>query len=135
MMHSVPTPPLTQTIRQLVDDLDRHRHHIEAALDYAQHSHTFDDVVAMVLQGRLRLWSLPNSVMLTEVITYPRYQTYHMFLGGGDLQEILAMHPQVEQAAREAGCTKLSVTGRQGWVRALKNHGWTPAHVTCTKEL
>jgi hypothetical protein len=135
MIHSVPTPPLTQTIRQLVDDLDRHRHHIEAALEYAQHSHTFDDVVAMVLHGHLRLWSLPNSVMLTEIITYPRYKVYHIFLGGGDLQEILAMHPQVEQAAREAGCVRLSVTGRQGWAKPLKAHGWIPTHLTCTKEV
>ena len=135
MMHSVPTPPLTQTIRQLVDDLDRHRHHIEAAMEYGQNSHTFDDITAMVLHGQLRLWSLPNSVMLTEIITYPRYKVYHIFLGGGDLQEILAMHPQIEQAAREAGCVRLSVTGRHGWAKALKPHGWEPVHMTCTKEL
>lgn len=136
-MNAVNTPqlPLTHTLRQYIDDLDRHRHHIEAALEYAQHSHTFDDIVAMVMHGHLRLWSLPNSVMLTEVITYPRYKTYHVFLGGGDLQEILDMHPQVEQAAREAGCSKLSVTGRHGWKKALQAHGWVPAHITCTKEL
>lgn len=136
-MNAINTPqlPLTHSLRQYLDDLDRHRVHIEAALEYAQHSHTFDDIVAMVMHGQLRLWSLPNSVMLTEVITYPRYKTYHVFLGGGDLQEILDMHPQIEQAAREAGCSKLSVTGRHGWKKALQAHGWVPAHITCTKEL
>ena len=134
MMHE-PLKPLTQTLRQILDDLDRHRKHIDAALEYAQHSHTFDDVVAMVMHGQLRLWSLPNSVMLTEILTYPRYKTYHIFLGGGELQEILAMHPQIEAAAREAGCSKLSVTGRHGWQKPLKAHGWVPAHVTCTKDL
>lgn len=135
MMHDTPQLPLTAQIRQVLDDMDRLRVHIEAALDYADGTHNFDDIVGMVMRGQLRLWALPNSVMLTEVVDFPRERHYHMFLGGGDLSEILAMHPQVEKAAREANCVKLSVTGRRGWVKALIPHGWDEKHTTVQKTL
>jgi hypothetical protein len=135
MIHDPPKIPLTQSLRQILDDLDRLRPEIQAALDYADGTHTFDDITAMVLHGKLRFWPLQKSALLTEVVEFPQEKHYHMFLGGGDLQEILEMHPQVEQAARQAGCTKLSVTGRRGWVRALEAHGWQLKHVTCVKRL
>ena len=78
---------------------------------------------------------MPKSVMLTEIVDFPRERHYHMFLGGGDLEEILAMHPQVEKAALDAGCVKLSVTGRRGWVKALIPHGWEEKHTTVHKNL
>jgi hypothetical protein len=129
------TLPLTHTIRKILDDLDRLRPQIQSALDYADGTHTFDDITAMVMQGKLRFWALDNSALLTEVLEYPQERHYHMFLGGGDLQEILDMHPQIEDAARQAGCVKLSVTGRRGWVKVLKAHGWDDKHVTCVKRI
>ena len=127
--------PLTHAVREVLDDLDRLRPHIQAALDYTDGTHTFDDVCAMVLHGKLRLWPLENSVLLTEVVEFPQEKHYHMFLGGGNLQEILDMHPQIEAAAREAGCVKLSVTGRKGWSPVLEKHGWELKHVTCVKKV
>ena len=135
MIHDTPQLPLTHQIRKILDDMDRLRVHIDAALSYADGTHNFDDVVAMVMRGQLRLWALPNSVMLTEVVDFPRERHYHMFLGGGDLEEILAMHPQVEKAALEADCVKLSVTGRRGWTKALVKHGWVEKHTTVQKTL
>ena len=135
MIHDTPKLPLTAQVRKIIDDLDRLRPQIEAALDYADGTHDFDDVVVMVMQGKLRLWAMPKSVMLTEIVDFPRERHYHMFLGGGDLEEILAMHPQVEKAALDAGCVKLSVTGRRGWVKALIPHGWEEKHTTVHKNL
>jgi len=135
MIHDTPQLPITAQVRQVIDDLDRLRPQIEAALEYADGTHNFDDVVVMVMQGKLRMWAMPNSVMLTEIVDFPRERHYHMFLGGGDLEEILAMHPQVEKAALDAGCVKLSVTGRRGWVKALLPHGWEEKHTTVHKTL
>ena len=126
---------LTNVVRKTLDDLDRLRPHIEAALGYADGTHTFDDITGMVLRGRLRFWPMLNSVMLTEILEYPREKHYHMFLGGGDLTEILAMHPEVEQAARDAGCCKLTIAGRRWWVKPLANHGWHEQHTVCVKRI
>lgn len=126
---------MIDNIRRMLDELDRCRPYIEAALEHAGGTHTFDDVCAAVLQQRARFWPLKNGCMVTEILDYPQQKHYHMWLGGGDLEEILSMHPQVQQAALEAGCTHMSVTGRRGWAVALRSHGWEVRHLTCIKAL
>lgn len=135
MKHETITPSLTSRIRHTLDEMDRHRRHLENALEYADGSHTFDDLVNMVMMGKLHLWSKSNSIILAEVLDYPQEKHYHMFVGGGDLDEILAMHEEIESAARQLGCTKLSVCGRRGWVRGLAGHGWKEQFTTVTKRL
>ena len=49
-----------------------------------------------------------------------------MFLAGGDLDEIMAMHESVVQWAIDQGCEGMTLTGRKGWVKALQNNGWKP---------
>lgn len=126
---------LTAAVRDTLDKLDRFRPELEAAMDHNGGTHTFDDLTAMVLQGRLRMWTTENSIALTEVIEYPRQKHYHVFAAGGDLGEIVATIPQVEQAARDAGCCKLTVSGRRGWVRALASEGWAEQFTTCVRSL
>ena len=127
--------PVTDKFRKTLDSLDKHRHHIEAALTHADWTHTFDDVVMMVLRGEADLWDLGDSILITELVDFPQQRHYSVFLGGGSLDTILAAHPMIEAAARSAGCSKLSVTGRLGWIKALSKHGWELKHATCTKEL
>lgn len=134
-MFDMPTPSVTQNVRHMVDELDRLRVHIEAALEHTGGTHTFDDVCLMVLSGRVRFWSMEKSFFITEVLEFPRQKHYHMWLGGGDLDEILAMHPQVQQAACECGCAYLSVSGRPGWIKALKPHGWKFNYTALIKEV
>jgi hypothetical protein len=126
---------LTAAVRDLLDKLDHFRPDLEAAMEHNGHTHNFDDLTAMVLQGRLRMWTTANSVALTEVIEYPQQKHYHVFAAGGDLSEIVETIPLVEQAARDAGCCKLTITGRRGWVRALEKHGWTEDFTTCVRSL
>jgi hypothetical protein len=126
---------LTSAVRDLLDTLDKFRPELEAAMKHNGGTHTFDDLTAMVLQGRLRLWKTENSIALTEIIEYPRQKHYHVFAAGGDLSEIVETIPQVEQAARDAGCCKLTLSGRRGWVRAFEQHGWTERFTTCVRSL
>lgn len=126
---------LTAAIRDTLDKLDKFRPEIEAAIAHNGGTHTFDDITAMVMQGRLRLWTTANSVALTEIVEYPRERHYHVFAAGGDLSEITETIPLVEQAARDAGCTKLTLSGRRGWVRALALHDWTEQFTTCVRSI
>lgn len=126
---------LTSAVRDMLDKLDRFRPELEAAMAHNGGTHTFDDLTAMVLQGRLRMWTTENSIALTEIIEYPRQKHYHVFAAGGDLGEIVATIPQVEQAARDAGCCKLTISGRRGWVRPLTSEGWVEQFTTCVRSL
>lgn len=125
----------TQIVREVLDDLDRFRSLIEEAIEHGGRTHTFDDIVTMVLTGRVVFWPLVNSFLITEIVDYPQERCYHIFLAGGEIEELIEMHHKVQQAAIEQGCSHLSIAGRKGWVRALKSHGWTPQLIVLKKPI
>lgn len=116
--------------RTLVYDLGRMQYHIEAALAYAEGTHTFDDIVLMVMNNRLQFMPLANSFLITEVTVYPQTKHLNVFLAGGDLDEIRAQQPALEKMAVLAGCTAITLSGRRGWIMALKKLGWKESHTT-----
>ena len=120
---------------QLVHDMRKFRVDIEAALSYGSNSHTFDNIVSLVLLGRVQFIPLEKSFLITEVHTMPNYKTYHVFLAGGDLEELMAYQPQLEANAAKANCKYLSLTGRRGWEKPLKTQGWSLKYVTLYKEI
>ena len=122
-------------LRRCVEDLEARRKDIEAALAHASGTHTFDQIVEMVVAGHLTFWRLDNGFMLSEVITFPNTKHFHVFLAGGVLAELVAMHPDVVPVAAALGCSKITLSGRPGWVRALKDEGWQPYLVTMMKEV
>lgn len=107
-----------------MSELERCRKWIEDALEYGGGTHTYEDVVEMIIQGRMQLWPAENSCIVTEITVYPRKKVLHVFLGGGELNEILGMHESVVQWAKDHGCSSLTMTGRKGWVKALQHDGW-----------
>jgi hypothetical protein len=122
-------------MQRLLTRLASRREQIESALHHGGDTHTYDEIVALCASGRLMLWYLPNSFMITEIHTFPRIKHHHHFLGGGDLQEIVDTHPDVILMAKALGCSRLTVAGRPGWVKALKAHGWKPYLVTVAKDI
>jgi len=96
------------------EQLDRLRHHVEAALEYSGGTHDFEDVVQMVEDHRLQLWPAKDSVVLTEIIDYPRLKNLHYFLAGGDLDELSKMRPLIESWGKTIGCTRVTLAGRRG---------------------
>lgn len=112
------------------------RPHIEAALSYAGGTHTFEDVAGMVDDGRLQFWPGPRSVIVTEIIEYPRCRSLHFFLAGGRLEELRLMLPPILAWGKRQGCTNATLTGRKGWTRSfLVDEGWHDSLVLMTKEL
>ena len=118
------------------EQLERLRHHVEAALEYSGGTHDFEDVVQMVEDHRLQLWPAKDSVVLTEIIDYPRLKNLHYFLAGGDLDELSRMRPLIESWGKSVGCTRVTLAGRRGWAKTfLKDEGYSPQWSVMAKEL
>lgn len=123
-----------QSRHPLFEELDRCRQYIEPALSYSGGTHDWYDIVHGVMGGTLQLWPAPNGALVTEVLTYPRKRVVNVFLGGGDMGELTAMHEKIIEWAKGQGCTAARLSGRDGWRRAFAPLGWTPLYQTLEKE-
>lgn len=104
---------------------------LEAALGYADGTHTVDDVRAAIEGGKAQFWPGEKSAVVTEILTFPRKKVCHYWLAGGDLDELLDMEPSIETWAKAIGCESMTIAGRPGWHRALK--GYRKAFTTLSK--
>ena len=118
-----------------VNELERCRPWIEAALEYSGGTHSFKDVAKGILEGNMQLWPTPRGCIVTEIVVYPRKKVLNVFLGGGELDQLLDMHNDVTAWAKSYGCKALTITGRFGWKKPLKAHGWEPLHASFQKEI
>lgn len=116
------------------NEIDRCKPWIEAALEYSGGTHTFNDIVNGLIKGVLQLWPAPRGCIVTEIVVYPQKKILNVFLGGGELDQILDMHNDVIQWAKAQGCVALSMSGRPGWKKSLEKHGWNQQHVSYVKE-
>jgi hypothetical protein len=118
------------------EHLERLRQHVEAALEYSGGTHQFEDVLEMVEKNQLQVWPATQSIVLTEIIVYPRLKNLHYFLAGGDLDELSRMRPMIESWGKSLGCTRVSLAGRRGWAKTfLKDEGYSPQWTVLAKQL
>lgn len=115
-------------------ELERCKSWIEAALSYSGGTHDFIDVAEGIYKGTMQLWPTPKGCIVTEIVVYPRKKILNVFLGGGELDQILDMHEDVITWAKAQGCNALSMSGRPGWKKSLESHGWHNQHVSYVKE-
>lgn len=109
---------------------------IEAALEYANGTHTIEDIEDGIAAGRYQFWAGKRAAIITEVIEYPQRKTILFFLIGGDLTELQEMEPRIVEWARtELGCKESAGVGRRGFERAFSGHGYTQRWTCITKEL
>ena len=101
----------------------RCRAYIEDALAFVT-THTIEDVEAGILAGLYVFWPASKSALITEIHVFPRTKHMHIFLAGGDLDELRGMVPMLQSWARFNGCSKVTLCGRRGWERVLKQQGW-----------
>ena len=105
------------------------------AIARCEGTHTEDDVLAMILQGRLKLLREGTSGVLVEVVEYPRLKALHCFLVAGNMDEVLRIEEGLPKLARSLGCSRITACGRHGWSRVLPNHGWETVTTFMQKEV
>jgi len=118
-----------------IDELARCRPWIEAALEYSGGTHNFDDVAEALASGKMQLWPAPKGCIVTEIVVYPRKKVLNVFLGAGELDQLMDMHKDVIAWSKAQGCVAVTITGRHGWKKPLTKHGWKPLHASYVKEI
>ena len=72
---------------------------------------------------RAMLWPGARCALVTRITQDPE-RTIHVWLGGGDLQEMVEMRAGIEAVGRLMGCTAATIAGRKGWERVFRAHGF-----------
>ena len=116
------------------NELERCKPWIEAALEYSGGTHDLSDIVEGLSKGVLQLWPTPKGCIVTEIVVYPKKRVLNVFLGGGELEQIMDMHSDVIDWAKAQGCSALTMSGRLGWKKPLEAHGWKHQHASYAKE-
>ena len=117
------------------DELLRCREWLQDALDVGGNTHSFIDIAEKVVSGHMQIWAAEKGCIVTEIIVYPNKKVLHVFLAGGKLEQITDMEDHVIKWAKTQGCLEMSLAGRLGWKKVLKNRGWEEKSVILQKEI
>lgn len=93
------------------------------------------EVLAELEAGRAQLWPGERAAMVSRLLRSPDELYALVWLGGGDLRELLQLAPGACAWARAQGCTAARINGRLGWARALRRQGWAHADGDLRKAL
>jgi hypothetical protein len=81
-----------------------------------------------VLANRAQLWAGDRACMVTQLHRTAADEVFiFVWLGAGDLGELLAMRPVLESWGRQQGATSARINGRLGWSRILSPFGYAEA--------
>ena len=117
------------TLEPYADDLQK-------ALALGGEAYTLQDIEDMIATGKAQMWPGETSVIVTEIILYPRAKHLHLFLAGGNLDELESMLPEIIEWGKTQGCSRVSLSGRRGWERSfLREMGFQPTLVVMEKEI
>lgn len=116
-----------------LDELERLAHHIEAALAYSGDTHSLLHVVDAIKDGSAQFFPLENSVIVTEIVDYPKRAVCRIWLAGGEMDELIEAEKSIAEWARSHGCDGMEIIGRKGWERQLKDY--KPASTVLIKEI
>lgn len=110
--------------------------YIADALEYCNGTHDLQDVADQIARGELQLWPANETALVSQIITYPKRKAIHIFLAGGNIDELINMEESVFTWAKMQGCDMLTFSGRLGWSRSkLKQRGYKADHMMMVKEL
>ena len=117
-----------------MNEIERCKPWIEAALGHSGDTHTFEDIEAGIMTGRFQLWPGKTGCMVTEILVYPQRKVLNIFLAGGNLEQLFDMTNDMRRWAIAQDCDGAMLTGRKGWTRVLKSKGWSEKWTTMMME-
>jgi hypothetical protein len=118
-----------------MSDLEKARPWIEAALEYGGGTHEWEDIVKSLCEGKMQLWVGDKSAAITEILSYPKKKVLHVFLAGGDMNELISMINDASEWGKLQKCVSMTISGRRGWERVLGKVGWKAKMIVMEKEI
>lgn len=98
--------------------------------------YTFDDIVALVREGKMQSFHHGDSWGVVQVLDFPRRRVVEIVLVVGLLEEMQELlETDIIGWAREIGATMVWSTGRNGWSQKAKEHGWKSIAQVFMKDL
>jgi len=81
-------------------------------------------VFKRLCERKAYLWCTKHAAFVTEIYgpTPTGLKTHHMWLAGGDKDEIVSMVPTLEDWGRAHGCHRQTGSGRRGWLREFDGY-------------
>ncbi len=92
------------------------------AIAECQGTYTEDDILRGILSSQYLLFESAGAAAVTYVERFPTQTVFHMFLAGGDLNDLQVMERDVAAYASAAGITRMEISGRRGWLRSLPGY-------------
>lgn len=103
---------------------------MQKALHLAGDTHTVEDVIGALEKGEMQAFWSDNAMIVTQIVQHPRKKELNVFLAFGDLDEVMALQPQLADFGRKHDCSFMVMSGRMGWQKVLPHHGWAKVGVT-----
>lgn len=120
-------------ISWLWQQFERNRDLIQEVIDRGIGTHDIDDVWKEIESGNAQLWPTANSIMITNIETYPRAKVLRGWLAAGDLKEIVSTEEVIRNWAKKQGCDLVIIGGRRGWLRAFP--GYKETHTLMSRRI
>lgn len=108
---------------------------IARALKHGGGTHSLQDVLDGLLEGKYQLFENDDGVCVTEIMEAPKGRYLHCWIVAGRLPEVMQLQDAVERHALTNSCRFMSTSGRFGWQTVLPHYGWKPSQIVFTKEL
>jgi hypothetical protein len=96
------------------------------ALKASADGFTLNDLERELASGESRLWIGERGALVTYVEDGASGRSIHVWLGCGDIKELVQMRVGIEAYARAHGCVWASINGRAGWSRVFAGAGFEP---------
>jgi hypothetical protein len=102
---------------------------VRKALHKGGDTHTIEDVLAALYEGRMQAFANDAGIIVTELCATPRKKYINMFLAAGEMDAVKALAPRLIDFARENDIHHARAAVRPGFVPALKTMGWRPTQI------
>lgn len=107
-------------MKDIVERWGPHREKLLRAISLTG-THDEGDFLLMIFSGRAELITSEKTAVVVEIVNHPKLKSMNVCLLGGDLLDLIAQEPGLEQKARSMGCKRLEFTGRDEWRAAMKD--------------
>tara|TARA_A100000171_G_C2101690_1_gene130063 strand:+ start:201 stop:572 length:372 start_codon:yes stop_codon:yes gene_type:complete len=119
----------------IMSEIARCQEWIEGALEYSGGTHTFKDIVDGILSQQYQFWPAERGCAITEIVVFPQKKVLHIFLAGGEMDQIVDMDDSAVYFAKSQGCDSVTIAGRRGWKRVLSEKGYSEYFTTLAKDI